>query len=88
MRENSFTSTGHRIAPRLDNSPRSSQYEWRVVDLPRHLTRGDALALLTEKAEYGSWELARSVTFVGGARRVWLKRRRIRVVRTDAVLAQ
>ncbi len=88
MRENSFASTGHRIAPRLDKGARGSQFEWRVVDLPRHVARADALALLTEQAEYGSWELARSVTFIGGARRVWLRRRRIRVVRTDVAPAR
>lgn len=82
MTEYSFASTGHRIAPRLTTGSRGSQFEWRVVDLPRHIPRADALALLTEQAEYGSWELARSVTFVGGARRVWLKRRRMRVMRT------
>jgi hypothetical protein len=82
--ENPFADAGHRVAPRLRHVPRSANFEWRVVDIPREIPRSDALALLTEQAEYGSWELARSVVFEGGARRVWLKRRRIRVVRTDA----
>ncbi len=79
-----LTTAAHRIAPRLRQPQRSSNVEWRVVDIPRDIPRADALALLTEQAEYGSWELARSVVFEGGARRVWLRRRRIRVVRTDA----
>lgn len=82
--ENPLATAGHRIAPHLRKPPRTKNFEWRVVDIPRDIPRADALALLTEQAEYGSWELARSVVFEGGARRVWLRRRRIRVVRTDA----
>lgn len=79
-----YAAAGHRVAPRLRAPARSTNFEWRVVDIPRNIPRADALALLTDQAEYGSWELARAVTFVGGARRVWLKRRRMRVVRSDA----
>jgi len=84
MKEISRQADGHVISPtRARRSPRSS-YEWRVVDIPTSMSRSDARALLTEHAEYGKWELARSVLFVGGARRVWLKRRTMRVLRTDA----
>ncbi|MGC4173755.1 MAG: DUF5703 family protein [Demequina sp.] len=62
----------------------STRYDWRVVDIPASVSRADARAMLTEHAEFGAWELARSVIFVGGARRVWLRRRTMRVVRTDA----
>jgi hypothetical protein len=84
MNENSQRTDGHAISPTRRRGPRSSQYEWRVVDIPRDMSRADARALLTEHAEYGQWELARSVLFMGGARRVWLRRRTMRGVRTDA----
>jgi Family of unknown function (DUF5703) len=84
MNENSQRTDGHVISPTRQRRSRSSRYEWRVVDIPRDMSRSDARALLTEHAEYGQWELARSVLFMGGARRVWLRRRTMRVVRTDA----
>jgi hypothetical protein len=38
--------------------------------------------MLTEEAEYGRWELSRVRLYAGGVRRVWLRRRIIRVQRT------
>ena len=58
-------------------------YEYRVVQLPRTLSRADARRLLTEEAEYGRWELSRVRLYAGGVRRVWLRRRIIRVQRTS-----
>ncbi|MCR6713472.1 MAG: DUF5703 family protein [Demequina sp.] len=55
-----------------------------MVDIPADVSRADARAMLTDHAEFGAWELTRSVLFAGGARRVWLRRRTMRVVRTDA----
>jgi Family of unknown function (DUF5703) len=57
-------------------------YEYRVLQLPRTLSRADARRLLTEQAEYGRWELSRVRLYAGGVRRVWLRRRIIRVQRT------
>ena len=54
-------------------------YEYRVLTLPRTTSRNDARRLLTEEAEYGRWELARTVLYAGGERRVWLRRKIIRV---------
>ena len=84
MNENSQLTGGHAISPKGRSAPRSSRFEWRVVNIPRDMSRAEARTMLTEHAEYGQWELARSVLFVGGARRVWLRRRTMRVVRTDA----
>ncbi|NTV40600.1 MAG: hypothetical protein HGA51_11690 [Demequinaceae bacterium] len=56
--------------------------QWRVVDIPRSITREEATQLLSEQAEYGRWELARSLIYVGGARKVWLRRRAMRVERS------
>lgn len=55
------------------------QYEYRVVSIPRSTSRADTRRLLTDEAEYGRWELARTSIYTGGDRRVWLRRRIIRV---------
>ncbi|MFN8076481.1 MAG: DUF5703 family protein [Kineosporiaceae bacterium] len=60
----------------------ATEYEWRVLTLPREVSRSDATRLLTEHAEYGQWELDRVRLFVGGTRRVWLRRKIIRVARS------
>ena len=60
------------------------QYEYRVLTIPRSTSRGDARRMLTEQAEYGRWELARSVLYVGGERKVWLRRKVLRVRSTLA----
>lgn len=60
----------------------TGEYEYRVLVLPRGLSRSDARRLLTDHAEYGRWELARVLLYTGGARRVWLRRKIIRVART------
>lgn len=57
-------------------------YEYRVLTLPRSTSRAEAKALLTEQAEYGRWELARVVCYWGGARKVTLRRRILRVQRS------
>ena len=60
------------------------QYEYRVLTLPRTTSRNDARRLLTEQAEHGRWELARVEDRAGGERRVWLRRKIIRVRSTLA----
>ncbi|AEI12359.1 MULTISPECIES: DUF5703 family protein [Cellulomonas] len=64
---------------RKDWVAQGGQYEYRVLTLPRSTSRNDARRMLTEEAEYGRWELARSVVYVGGERRVWLRRKVLRV---------
>ncbi|GAB3268538.1 hypothetical protein GCM10027456_54310 [Kineosporia babensis] len=63
-------------------TPFSPDYEYRVFSLPRGTGRAQARQLLTEQAEYGRWELARVQISFGGGRRVWLRRRIMRVERT------
>jgi hypothetical protein len=58
------------------------EYEYRLLQLPRDLSRPQARALLAEEAEYGRWELDRVRLFAGGMRKVRLRRRIIRVQRT------
>ncbi len=58
------------------------QYEYRVVTIDRATSVPDARRLLTEEAEYGRWELARTRLYIGGERRVWLRRKIIKVSAT------
>ncbi len=62
-----------------DWAARGGEYEYRVVRLPSSTSRGEARRMLTEQAEYGRWELARTRLFAGGERKVWLRRKSIRV---------
>lgn len=73
-----MTSSG---APRDARSwvTRGGQYEYRVLTLPGTTSRVDARQFLTDEAEYGRWELARTRLYAGGHRRVWLRRKVIRV---------
>ncbi len=58
------------------------EYEYRMLRFPRDTSRGDVRQLLADEAEYGHWELARTRLYLGGDRRVWLRRKIIRVRRT------
>jgi hypothetical protein len=60
-----------------------TEYEYRILTLPRGTSRNEARQLLTEHAEYGRWELARVRLYMGGARKVWLRRRILRVRRAE-----
>ena len=58
------------------------EYEYRVLVFPREVTRGDVRRTIAEHAEYGHWEMHRLSLYWGGVRRVWLRRKIIRVQRT------
>ncbi|NHN54834.1 hypothetical protein G9U51_03425 [Calidifontibacter sp. DB0510] len=58
------------------------EYEYRVLTFGRDDDRSSVRQTLTEHAEYGHWELARTRLYLGGMRRVWLRRKIIRVRRT------
>lgn len=62
-----------------DWAAQGGEYEYRLVRLPPSTSRSEARRLLTEQAEYGRWELARTRLFPGGERKVWLRRKAIRV---------
>jgi len=57
-------------------------YEYRVLVFSRDVSRSDLRRAVAAEAEHGHWELARLRLYFGGARRVWLRRRIIRVHRT------
>jgi len=57
----------------------AAEYEYRVLTITPSTSRSDARLFLTQEAEYGRWELARTRAYVGGERRVWLRRKIIRM---------
>lgn len=59
-----------------------TEYEYRVLTFGPHTSRAEARRAVVEHAEYGRWELARTVAYVGGVRRMWLRRKIMRVQRT------
>lgn len=59
-------------------------WEYRYAVLPRSTSRAETRRLLSEHAEYGRWELARVLVYIGGARKIWI-RRRIQRIQRDLV---
>ncbi|GAB49037.1 DUF5703 family protein [Mobilicoccus pelagius] len=57
------------------------EYEYRELTFPSRVPRNELRALLVAEAEHGHWELARVRVYVGGRRRVSLRRKIIRVPR-------
>ncbi len=55
------------------------QYEHRMLTIPRWTSGNDARTMLADEAEYGRWELSRTRLYPGGERKVWLRRKIIRV---------
>ena len=60
------------------------EYEFQVLRFPREATRSQIRAALAEHAEYGRWALPRTVRYMGGQQRSWLRRKIIRMPRPDA----
>ncbi|MGQ0846789.1 MAG: DUF5703 family protein [Sporichthyaceae bacterium] len=58
------------------------EYEFRDMHLPRGTSRSAAHRILTDEAEYGHWELAYVRLYPDGRRKIRLRRRIIRAVRT------
>jgi hypothetical protein len=58
------------------------EWEFQNLYLPRGTSRRAATRVLTDQAEYGHWELARLRLFADGSRRVTLRRKVIKAVRT------
>lgn len=58
------------------------QYEYLVVTVGPDDSLPEARQRLAEHSEYGKWELERSVLYMGGGRRFWLRRKVYSVQRT------
>ncbi|HEY6798508.1 MAG TPA: DUF5703 family protein [Kineosporiaceae bacterium] len=79
-----MTSSTPRPVPPLadDLPPDRGEYEYRLLTMTRGSSRAEVRRVLTEYAEYERWELARVQLLMNGTRRIWLRRKIIRVVRT------
>ncbi|UVJ37726.1 DUF5703 family protein [Arthrobacter sp. CJ23] len=60
----------------------AKQYEYLVVSVSPDDSLPDVRRRIVEHAEYGKWELERSILYVGGGRRFWLRRKVTTVQRT------
>ena len=58
------------------------QYEYLVLSVSPEYSLPEARRRLVEHSEYCKWELERSVLYLGGGRRFWLRRRVTQVQRT------
>lgn len=66
----------------LEEGRAAEDYEFQIITVPRSSSVGQVRAALTDEAEYGRWEHARTRRYLGGGRKVWLRRRIIRVQST------
>ncbi|MCI0140916.1 DUF5703 family protein [Arthrobacter sp. KN11-1C] len=58
------------------------QYEYLVLTVSPDDSLPEARRRLVEHSEYGKWELERSILYIGGGRRFWLRRKVLNVQRT------
>lgn len=58
------------------------QYEYLILSVRADEPAPLAYQRLREHAEYGKWELERSLLYIGGSRQFWLRRKVLRVERT------
>lgn len=63
----------------LERGRRAEDYEFQIITVPRNTSVSSVRASLTEESEYGRWELARTRIYLGGAKKMWMRRRIIRV---------
>ena len=66
----------------IEEDSADGEWEYRPLRLPPEVSRVTASVRLALQAEYGGWELARLRRYPDGTRRVWLRRRIIKVMRT------
>ena len=60
----------------------AAHWEYREISMPRGTAREVARSTLTEFAETEHWELARLILFPDGRRKIWLRRKVMRVRKT------
>lgn len=51
------------------------EWEYQPVRLPPDVTRISATVQLGVRAEFGGWELMRTLLYADGTRKVWLRRK-------------
>lgn len=67
--------------PVLEPGIVDGEWEYQPVRLPPDVTRVNATAELGLRVQFGGWELARTLLFADGTRKVWLRRRLSRSLR-------
>lgn len=72
---------GFRDLP-VERGRRAEDYEFQILTVPRGTSIGQVRAELAEQSEYGRWEHARTRLYLGGGKKVWMRRRIIRVQST------
>lgn len=82
MPDSTPTTTPFRRVDAVPPGLPAAGWEYRCAVLPRSVTRAEARQLLTDHAEYGRWELARSLVYFGGTRKIWIRRRIQRIDRS------
>lgn len=60
----------------------AADYEFQVLTVPRGTSIGAVRSTLADQSEYGRWELVRTRLYMGGGKKVWMRRRIIRVTST------
>lgn len=70
------------IVSSVDSLTRKNAWEYLVITVARDESLAQARQRLVEHAEYGHWELQRSLLYRGGARRFWLRRKAMKVEST------
>lgn len=80
MREQRLRDTSLHHEPALTS--RDERYEYLSLTVAPTERVADARARVREHAEYGKWELTRSVILYGGTRRFVMRRRIMRVAST------
>ncbi len=63
-----------------------SRYEYLCITVNPRENIHAVRARVMEHTEYGRWELARTVILYGGKRRIWLRRRILKVQNTIALM--
>lgn len=70
------------IVSNVDSLQRDRKWEHLVITVAPNESLAEARQRLVEHAEYGQWELQRSLLYRGGKRRFWLRRKFIKVYST------
>lgn len=62
-----------------------SHWEIREINFGRRSKIEESTAALTDLAEYGNWELYRTRIYPDGRKRVWVKRRIIKISKPSSI---
>lgn len=74
------------IVSSVDSLTRQNAWEYLVITVGHDESLKQARQRLVEHAEYGHWELQRTLLYRGGTRRFWLRRKAMKVESTLVVI--